>query len=123
LISRAKTVYSVYAERSDAFAPVRSVVPADTKVLGLIATDYPETSLWRPFGSRRIEHITGNDDRENIRQRGIEYILLNQRDFRFIGMPLDDWLAKINAKKIATIPMTIRAGFGSEDWLLVKLND
>ncbi|HEX3799551.1 MAG TPA: hypothetical protein VH413_12700 [Verrucomicrobiae bacterium] len=123
LIERARVVYSVYGERSDAFAPVRSVVPADVKVLGLIATDYPETSLWRPFGLRRIEHIMANDDRENLQQRGIEYILLNQRDFKVIGLPLNDWLAKINAEVVQTIPMTIRAGFGSEDWLLVKLKN
>jgi hypothetical protein len=123
LITRAKTVYAVYSERADAFAPVRAVVPADVHVLGLIATDYPETSLWRPFGTRRIEHITANDDLDNLRQRGIEYILLNPRDFVVIKQPLNDWLARIHAKVVQTIPMTIRAGYGSEDWLLVKIEN
>jgi hypothetical protein len=123
LITRAKTVYAVYAERADAFAPVRSVVPEKVNVLGLIATDYPETSLWRPFGTRRIEHVTSDDDLDNLRQRNIEYILLNQRDFVVIKAPLNDWLARIHGEVVQTIPMTIRASYGSEDWLLVRIKD
>ncbi len=122
LLARAKTVYAVYANRADAFAPVRNYLPADSKVLGLIAADYPETSLWRPFGSRRVEHITLNDDLENLRQRGIQYLLLNSRDFSLnFPIPLADWLTKNHAEVVQTIPLTIRAGFGSEDWLLVKI--
>ena len=52
LPARARAVYSVYHHRADAFAPVRSVLPADLRVLGLVTYDDPETlllaSVWHP---------------------------------------------------------------------------
>ncbi len=123
VLTRAKTVYSVYAQRADCFAPARAYLPADVKVLGLIAADYPETSLWRPFGSRRIEHITSTDTPENLRARGVQYILLNPLNYNqaFYTIPFNQWLAQQNAEVVQTIPLTLRATLGSENWLLVKI--
>lgn len=57
LSARTREVYQVYRERNQAFAPAIAALPPDLKILGLITWDDPETSLWRPFGSRRIEHV------------------------------------------------------------------
>ncbi len=45
-------------ERSDALAPIRAALPPGESVVGLITADDPETSLWRPFGTRVVVHVT-----------------------------------------------------------------
>ena len=122
-LARAESVYSVYRNRSDGFAPVRAVLPPAVKVLGLITYDDPETSLWRPFGSRRIEHVCPQDTAEDLKQRGVEYVLVKTDGFesRFGGSP-DDWIKRMNAQIIQKIPLNLRASRGVLDWYLVKLN-
>lgn len=56
--ARARRVYSIYANRPDAFAPIRRFLPPGTSRIGEIAFgDEPETSLWRPFGSISVRHL------------------------------------------------------------------
>ena len=121
--ARQREVYSVYHERNDAFAPVRAVLPPDVKVLGLITYDDPETSLWRPFGSRRIEHVCPQDTAADLKRRGIEYILVRPSIF---GVPSaatpEDWCRQMNAEVVRKIPLNLRAARGVLDWYLVKLN-
>jgi len=57
LVSRALEAYAAKRTRAEVFAPVIALLPADAAVLGYRADDFPETSLWKPFGSRRILHI------------------------------------------------------------------
>ena len=121
--ARPREVYSVYHERNDAFAPVRAVLPPDVKVLGLITYDDPETSLWRPFGSRRIEHVCPQDTAADLKRRGIEYILVKPDTFGAApGASPDNWCKRMNAQVIRKIPLNLRASCGVLDWYLVKLN-
>jgi len=122
LLTRAWAVYSVYEHRADAFRPVREELPAEANPLGLITGDDPETSLWRPFGSRRILHVCRDDTPEEIRRQGIQYVLAssgvltqNQK------VSLDQWLTKNNAELVQRISLDLRAGQGSSDWYLIKL--
>ena len=70
LLQRALTVYSVYGTRSDPLANVRALLPHGLKVVGFMGTaDDLDISLWRPFGSRRIEHILLSESSDQIRQR------------------------------------------------------
>jgi hypothetical protein len=122
-LSRVEAVYSIYHSRNDAFAPVRDVLPPDVKILGLVTFDDPETSLWRPFGSRRIEHVRAADLPTDLKQRGIQYVLVKPG---LLGKEADDaldaWLKKMNAKVVGKIPLTLRVSEGALDWYLVKLN-
>jgi len=121
--TRVREVYSVYHERNDAFAPVRAALPPDVGVLGVILTDDPETSLWRPFGSRRIEEVCPQDTSADLKQRRIEYILVREELLRFrFDCSLDDWLRQMNAQVVQKIPLNLRASRGPLDWYLVKLN-
>jgi hypothetical protein len=122
LPARMERVYPVYRDRNDAFAPARDILPPGLKVLGLTTYDDPETSLWRPFGSRRIEHVCPDDTAEQLRARGVEFILVRDEVFGiwFKGS-LDGWLKKMNAQVVQTIPLTLRASAGPRDWHLVKL--
>jgi hypothetical protein len=121
-LARVETVYAVYRDRNDAFAPARAALPPDLKILGLIAFDTPETSLWRPFGSRRIEHVFPGHTRGDLKRRGIEYVLVQTESFEnWFGCPPDDWVKKMNAQVVQKIPLQLRAASGPRDWYLVKL--
>ncbi|HTA95995.1 MAG TPA: hypothetical protein VK769_07705, partial [Verrucomicrobiae bacterium] len=119
--ARVREVYSVYGERNDAFAPARDALPSNLKILGLVTFDDPETSLWRPFGSRRVEHVRPDDTAEYLKTRGIEYVLASPAALGKEN-PLDGWLKKINAQVVRKIPLNLRASQGPVDWYLVKLN-
>jgi hypothetical protein len=122
--ARMVEVYSVYSERNDAFAPVRAALPPDLKILGLVTFDDPETSLWRPFGSRRIEHVIREDTAAQLKARGIEYILVKQDVFfgKLLDGTPDEWCARMNATIVQKIPLNLRAAVGPLDWYLIRLN-
>jgi hypothetical protein len=123
ILARMEEVYSVYAHRNDAFAPARDALPPGLKVLGMITYDDPETSLWRPFGSRRIEYVCPDDTAMDLQARGVEYILLREDTLtNWFHCPLADWLQRMNAQVVWKIPLNLRASRGSLDWYLVKLN-
>ena len=123
LLARAKMVYSVYGHRADGFAPARKVLPPEVKVLGLIASDDPETSLWRPFGQRRIEHVTSSDSIANLHSRGVEYILANSAKFEALfHRPLEQWVIEMHAEILTKVTLALRATSGSSDWFLIKLS-
>ena len=122
LVARIKEVYLVYAQRNDGFAPARELLPPGLKVLGMITFDDPETSLWRPFGSRRIEHVCPADTAADLKARGIEYVLLREQALEWFDCTLDDWLKRMNAQVVQKFPLNLRASSGPLDWYLVKLN-
>jgi hypothetical protein len=119
---RAQTVYSVYRGRNDGFAPARAALPPGLKVLGLITFDDPETSLWRPFGSRRVVHVRPEDTAADLNRNGVEYVLVKPEALQgWFHCSLDDWLKRMNAQVAAKIPLNLRASAGPLDWYLVQL--
>jgi hypothetical protein len=122
LLKRAWTVYSIYRVRGDAFESVEAVLPADANPLGMITSDDPEASLWYPFGSRRILHITHADTPEQTRQRGIKYALVSSQILsQNFQMSLDEWLSRNDAKAVQHWNLKLRAGKEPTDWYLVRL--
>jgi hypothetical protein len=122
LVQRAWRVYSVYGVRGDAFAPAKALLPANTYRLGVITSDDPETSLWRPFGSRRVIHISRTDTPEEIRKEGVRYVLASSRILtQNFQLSLDELLARYHAKITNKISLDLRAGTGSQEWFLLEL--
>jgi len=121
LIERSWTVFSVYGERADGLATVRRALPTDHKVIGLITLDDPEASLWRPFGSRRFEHVIASDTRAQLLARGIHYIALNA-DTPSMGGNVQPWLDKIGGQIEQHIRVRYRAASGAFDWYVVRLD-
>jgi len=121
-LKRMKTVYTVYRERSEAFAPAVAVLPPELEVLGLFTFDDPEASLWRPFGSRQIEHIRPEDTAEDLSRRGIRYVLIPTAKFQpWFHCSPEDWVRNLNGAVIQKIPLELRISDGTNDWWLVKL--
>ena len=122
LLQRVWAVYSVYGARADGFAPARAKLPSNLKVLGLVTFDDPETSLWRPFGSLRIRHVTHEDDGQSLRDNGIELVLVSE----FVvttheGITMEQWLSRCDAKILSSFDLTLRATRGPTRWHLVRL--
>jgi hypothetical protein len=122
-IARAYDVYTVYRHRNRAFDPVLSILPPGLKLLGMITWDDPETSLWRPFGSRRIEHVCPQDTASDLRARGSQYVLVKEAmfggDFK---CSFDEWLRCMNAQVVQKLVLEVEVNRGKENWYLVKLN-
>jgi hypothetical protein len=122
LVRRAWTVYSVYGQRADSFGPVLKVLPADSGPLGMMAFDAPETSLWQPFGSRRVLHVCHGDSPASLRARGIEYILLEEKTLNAkSGLDFSGWLAINQAETVQTFTLQLRAAQDPGNWLLARL--
>ena len=121
-LARANRVYSVYRARSSAFAPALRALPVDAATLGFVTYDDPETSLWKPFGRRRIVHVCEGDTAEKLKAAGIRYILVGTEKFPLVfRISFDNWLAKLNARVIQSIPLDLRAGTEGAPWKLVEL--
>ena len=98
IIARGKMLYESYAVRWDALAPVREHLPYQEKRVGMISfltSTTLETSLWRPFGQRRIWWLRPDDTLQEIAGKGIHYVLIgaDSPTARARTMPLQDWLA------------------------------
>ena len=123
-ISRAESVYQVYSQRSEAFAPALALLPPNTRILGFVTYDDPETSLWKPYGSRRIVHVRPDDTPEGLRAEGVQYVLTGSLSFQrvFRTEAFEDWLRRIHGTVIQTIPLKLRAGDAPTTWHLIMLN-
>ncbi len=116
-IQRVRTVYSVYRQRPDVMAPIRSALPAEATLVGLVTFDDLETSLWRPFITRRFVHVTRADTSADLETRGIHWLVIGSEAFHNqMGGSLADWLLRMNAELVATIPVQARAGHAALDW-------
>ena len=120
--ARVRTVYSVYHDRNDAFAPARASLPPGLRVLGLFTYDDPETSLWHPFGGLRVEHICPSDTLADLQRRDIQYVLLEETKFKgWFKISADDWRQQMCAQLVGKVALNLRAGTGPRDWIVLKL--
>ena len=94
-------------------------LPADASVLGYSADDFPETSLWKPFGSRRILHMKLTDSAEEVRQRGLKYLLVTVDRTK---EPWPQWLQRMDARELQTVTLKMWGSLPPFVWHLVELN-
>ena len=123
-IARAQEVYRVYAVRWDPLAKIRDILPPPVKTVGFMGTeDDIDISLWRPFGSRRVEHVLISDSNEGIQRLHVEYIVVGGFNLAQKGTTLEAWLERTHGKVIATTTATIKVTEGPQAWHLVRLRE
>ncbi len=121
LIARAQKVYAVYGERSDPLANVRPLLPPGLRLVGFMGTgDDIDISLWRPYGSRRVEHIVLSDSIEDIRKRHIEYAVVGGFNLASSGTTLEEWQKRTGAKVIAETTAIQTVIQGPQAWYVVQ---
>jgi hypothetical protein len=121
LLQRALTVYSVYNMRSDPLASIRGLLPQGLEVVGFMGTaDDLDISLWRPFGSRRVEHILLSELPAEIRQRHIEYAVVGEVNLLENNTTLAEWQKRTGAELMATATATTTVFQGQRHWYVVR---
>jgi hypothetical protein len=118
LASSAIDAYEAKSKRTEVFAPVIRLLPADASVLGFSARDFPETSLWKPFGSRRILHVKVSDSAEDMERRGLRYVLVTV-DLAKESWP--QWLQRMHARELQTLSLKMWGSLPPFVWHLVEL--
>ena len=124
IVERALKVYDVYRHRSDPLAPVREALPRDAQKVGFMADgDDLDISLWRPYFSRRVEHILVDDSGKRVRERGIHYAVVGGAFLSAKGMSLNEWLARVGAESIWTGTVTLKVAEGPQPWYIARFVD
>jgi hypothetical protein len=121
VLTRALAVYSVYDVRSDPLANVRALLPKGLSRVGFMGTgDDIDISLWRPFGTRRVEHILPSDSLEQIRHCHIQYAVVGEDVLLENNTTLAAWLAETGAELVATAIATTTVSLGPRPWYIVR---
>jgi hypothetical protein len=121
VLQRAREVYTVYSQRNDALASVRALLPPDTQVVGFIGTeDDCDISLWRPFGSRRVEHFLLSDSPAFIRQRA-QIVVVGGFNLQTHGQTINDWLATNHAELLGTTRVLLKISEGPQPWYVARM--
>jgi hypothetical protein len=129
LITRAAMLYDANAERWDALAPIRDKLPGDVKNIGFInflQGSTMETSLWRPFGQRRIYWLRRSVDQPGLEEKGIKYVVIGtdpstQKNAASFQEWMKNWLQANNARIIAQENVTILATSAPTPWYLIEV--
>jgi hypothetical protein len=122
-LARYNQVYSVYAARADVFKDLHVFIPPGKQVIGYLAgDDDSETSLWRPFGTRKVIDVTPVDSPVEMKAQGIRYVVisdnaLSEEYHQTITSLATTWSATLVAKK----SVVLKAHVGPETWYLLSL--
>ena len=118
--ARALAVYTVYSKRNDALAGVRAWLPPDLKTVGFIGDgDDCDISLWRPFGSRRVEHFFPDDPPALLRSN-VNYVVVGGLILAANKLSLADWLRRNGAELVATTNATVKIAEGPQPWYVTR---
>jgi hypothetical protein len=124
LVQRARSVYGVYAGRNDALAPIREALPPGTARVAMVTMDDLETSLWKPFGSRRVIHLVPGEDAARVRERGVRWVVLRESALtQFFGETVASWVERMRGRVVRTFSITSKVQVGPEAWHLIELVD
>lgn len=123
IIARYDEIYSVYAERSDAFKTIIAELPPGVRTIALVQTgNVSQVSLWRPFGARNVVEVTPSYSREEVLAQGVRFVLVGQDalDARYhttIGQLMAKWSCSLILQK----NIDLMAHRGLETWYLLSL--
>jgi len=123
-ITRALEVYEVYGIRWDPLAKIRDFLPPTEEAVGFMGSeDDIDISLWRPFGSRRVEHILLSERVEDIRRRGVRYVVVGGYHLMQQGLTLESWLERTHGNLIGAISATVKVSDGPQKWYVVRVGE
>jgi len=117
-IARAHKIYKVYWDRNDVLAPIRRHLPPSASVVGLIEDGGDaETSLWRPYGARRVVLLTGT----NVFQRpNLEWVVVKNNVLGADPTTFAKWLKQTGGILVDQETITELINIGPETWSLVR---
>lgn len=126
LATRALATYTAYLNRADPLPGLRDKLPSGLKTIGYLgAPDDLDISFWKPYGSRRVNQIGAAEPMEDIRGRGVDYVIVSGLYFELIKnqLTLEQWLNYAKGEIIADEVATVVVTAGPQHWYLVRLKD
>jgi hypothetical protein len=120
---RALAAYQTHERRADLLAPVRAALPPEEKTIGLVARVSKEATLWLPYGSRFVVGLAPEDTIEDLRRRGIRYVVVQEDQPGKLLAPADEWLKeKADAVTVTnTIEIESTLSQKGETWRIMRL--
>jgi hypothetical protein len=117
-VARAGEVYSVYRDRGDLMAPVRRHIPSAVQTIGFLGGDWgAESSLWLPFGSRRVVDLFGTG---GIDPSTLEWVVIKRGWLEAAaGDSLEHWVGRRGGSIVAEETITSWVTVGPEQWTVV----
>jgi hypothetical protein len=114
-LDRIRLVYAVYQTRNDVFFPIRRQIPDEARVVGLFNNgDDNETSLWRPYGGRRVISVAENFVEISELPRAQAWVAR-----RWVADRLNQDSVWAHAwREVGTFSLAMKASVGPENWVL-----
>jgi hypothetical protein len=115
---RMRTVYEVYGQRHDAYAPIRAMLPDDAKSIAFAGTSAEsEYSFWLPLGTRRVTDFQKDADGKIPNPSRYDAIVASNwgTDDRF-GISPEELAEQLGWKIIGTIQIRVLASQEPLDW-------
>jgi hypothetical protein len=120
---RALAAYQAHERRADLFAPVRAALPPEEKTIGLATQVAREATLWLPYGSRFVVGLTPDDTFEDLRRRGLRYVVVQGDESGKVRAPFDEWFNRM--AHLVTVTETVRIestlSQPGETWLILRV--
>lgn len=121
LMERMKTVYEVYAERSDEHWKVREQLPADAVNIGFAGTDGDSSySFWLPLGTRSVRDLTPVNGKKVPTVDGLDAIVASEwgTTDRF-GLHPAEFAERIGWRIKTEIPIKRMARHAAQRWYVM----
>jgi hypothetical protein len=120
---RAYTVYRNYGQRAEVYQPARALLPPGTTRLGFLnGTDDPVASLWKPYGTLRVEEVTSSEGLADLQRRGLSLILAGEKGIlERRGQTLNQWQSSLRATPIGKVTLQPAVQRENEIWVLLAI--
>jgi hypothetical protein len=121
-LERARVVYEVYARRDDPFAPLKSELPENVGILGLVSDgNEPTASWWKPYGRRRCVYLLSEDAVNSARKVGVRYVVIQEPACRtYFDTDPAGWMQTHQARPVASRDVKLLAAVPSFNYTLAR---
>lgn len=120
MITRIRSVYTVYGSRSDSLAELRGHLPVGSTRIGFAGTgNESEYSLWKPLGETRVQDAGSNGVFSHA--AGELDCIVGSQDgiFSRFGLPAEEYAHSIGGKVIWKEYFAIMAGKTPREWYII----
>ncbi|MBI2514127.1 MAG: hypothetical protein HYV96_19315 [Opitutae bacterium] len=120
---RVETVYAAYERRADLFGPLGASMPEAVAVVGFMASgDDAETSLWRPYGRRKVARLFPGEAPRDADGAALEWVVVRGDAGWSTPAAMRAWLEHWRGEVVARERLRVKASRADEDWLLVRFS-
>ncbi len=117
-MGRIATVYAVYAGRADSLSDLREALPDSVSEVGFMASaDDAETSLWRPYGLRRVVRLEPGQSPGDL-----EWLVARTDVVWPDAADEGLWLERWNGAIVRRQELRLKASRAPEQWVLVRIS-